>query len=1043
MQNKGLIRLFTALLFLVCLFYLSFTWIVVGIEDDAKTAGVSYSNRSDIKTAAGTYAGGDQKKADRYLDSVQKARTGRYLDSLKNQEVYLGFTYLDCKEKEINFGLDLKGGMNVTLEISVPDLIKGMSSRQDDPVLLKALENARKAEKTDARDFATLFGEELKKLDTKNNISFYFRTIELKGKVDANTKDEDVLALIRETVTNSIKTAETTLRARIDRFGVTQPNIQKLEASGRILIELPGVTEKERVRKLLQGSANLEFWETFSNRGDINKKDGIFFKLVDANVELKNILHPELSTKDSTAADTGKVTAPDTTKSVTAKKEDSKNPDSLKQPDTNALASLLSTDTTNKDSGTMSRADSLELMRKENPLFSIMLYSLDDKNEPAEGPIIGYASPNDTSKIMSYFRMERVSRLFPSNIKFLWGKENKKGTGILPLYAIKITDRNGNAALSGDIITKAKVDFDQGGGGYASVTMNMTTEAASQWSVITKSNIGSEIAIVLDNIVYSAPTVQNQISGGSSSITGNFTIREAEDLANILSAGKLPAAANIVEESIVGPTLGAEAMRKGFLSFVIALLLILFFMVIYYNKAGMVADIALFANMFFIVGVLASYGAVLTLPGIAGIVLVIGLSVDANVLIFERIREELSQGKGQSLAIKDGFKGALSSILDSNITTIILGIILAAYGTGPVQGFAITLIIGILSSLFCALFITRLIFEAMDRRKMDITFWNNLSKGVLKGVNINFVGNRKYFYILSALIIATGVFMYAKKGGFNLGVDFEGGRSYVIRFEQPVPTENLISPLTASFDGEKPEIKTYGEDNQLRITTSYLISDPSKEASVNVEKKLEEGIGKVVPGFILEDHLESQTKVGETISRDIRNASVLTIIFSCAVMFLYILLRFKKWQYGLGATVALFHDVAVVLACYLIFDGLLPFALEIDQHFVAAILTVMGYSMTDTVVVFDRIREFLSGGKKDEAGEERKKLINYALNATLSRTLITSLTTFIVLVAIFVFGGEVIRGFSFALLIGIVIGTYSSLCIATPVVIDFDRKKKE
>lgn len=1040
MQNKGLIRLFTALLVLVCLFYLSFTWVVIGLEDDAKKAGESYSNRSDVKESLSKLAGDDKEKLQASLDSVRKARTTRYLDSLKNASVYMGFTYLDCKEKEINFGLDLKGGMNVTLEISVPDIILGMSSRPDDPTLIKSLERAREAEKTDDRDFVTLFGEQLKKLDTKNNISFYFRTVELKGKVDANTKDEDVLSLIREVVAGSINTAETTLRARIDRFGVTQPNIQKLEASGRILIELPGVTEKERVRKLLQGSANLEFWETYDNRGDLNKKDGIFFRLVDANVELKNILHPELAKRDSLKKDSLKNIAPDTTKTKTAAKD----PDTLKKKDdtTSSLASLLGTDTTKGDSGVMSRADSVELMKKENPLFSIMLYSLDDKNEPAEGPVIGYASPNDTAQIMYYLRIERVARIFPSNIRFFWGKESKKGSGVLPLFAIRVTDRNGKAALSGDIISRAKVDFDQSGGGYAGVNMTMTTEAASKWSAITKANVGKEIAIVLDYIVYSAPRVSEQISGGTSSITGDFTVRDAEDLANILSAGKLPAKANIVEESIVGPTLGAEAMRKGMFSFVVALIVILLFMVIYYNRAGMVADIALFANMFFIIGILASYGAVLTLPGIAGIVLVIALSVDANVLVFERIREELASGKGQSLAIKDGFKGALSSILDSNITTLILGIILAAYGSGPVQGFAVTLIIGILSSLFCALFITRLIFETMDRRKMEITFSNSLSRGFFKNVNINFVKNRKLYYLFSAAIITAGVIMYVKKGGFNLGVDFEGGRSYVVRFEKPVSTEEVMKVLTLSFQGERPEVKTYGEANQVRITTTYMIADNSENASAMVEKKLEEGLRTLVPEFSLADNLESQSKVGETISRDIRNASVLTVIFSCVVMFLYILLRFKKWQYGLGATVALFHDVAVVLSCYAIFDGFLPFALEIDQHFVAAILTVMGYSMTDTVVVFDRIREYLSGGKKDEAGDERKNLINYALNATLSRTIITSLTTFLVLVAIFAFGGEVIRGFAFALLIGIVIGTYSSLCIATPVVIDFDRKKQ-
>jgi SecD/SecF fusion protein len=1037
MQNKGLIRIFAILLSLACAFYLSFTWITVNIEDDARLSAEEYISKPAIKELASNYSQGQAGKELFFLDSVKAQRTQRYLDSMKTEKVFLGFTYLECKEKEINLGLDLKVGMNVTLEVSIPDIIRGMSSRPDDKKLNEAIANALEKEKKDTRDFVTIFGEELKKSDPSNNISFYFRTIELKGKVDANTKDEEVLGLIRETVESSIKVAEKTLRARIDRFGVTQPNIQQLEASGRILIELPGITEKERVRKLLQGSANLEFWETFDNKGE-GKDKGVALMLIDANTEVKKILNPVLA--DTTAGDTtkkdNKIVDKKVAEDVKTTQTDTTKKDSV------SLSNLLGTGESKSDS-LLTANDSLENFKKENPLFYVLKLNLDQQGAPYEGPICGFANVKDTAEVMFYLTREKVARVLPPNIRFMWGNKALKGflPNYLPLYAIKVSDRNGKAALFGDIITRARVEFDQSNKGNASVSMSMTDEAASTWATLTKANKGKAIAIVLDNLVYSAPNVMNEITGGQSSITGDFSLNEAEDLANILSAGKLPASAKIVEESIVGPTLGKESIKSGLISFIIALLIVLAFMAFYYGRAGLVADVALFANMFFIMGVLASFGAVLTLPGIAGIVLVIGMSVDANILVFERIREELRNGKGISLAIKDGYAGALSSILDSNITTMILGIILAVYGTGPVQGFAVTLIIGICSSLFCALFLTRMIFETMLKKSGNISFANTMTQNAFKNIQINFVGNRKYYYILSALIIGAGTFMYFKKGGFNLGVDFKGGRSYVVRFDKPISPETVIKTLTGSFGGEKPEVKTYGSSNQLKITTTYLIAESSEEAEALVETKLNEGLSSAATDNPYS--IESQTKVGETISRDIRNASVWTVAFSCIVMFLYILLRFKKWQYGLGATVAVVHDVALVLSVYLIFDGLLPFTLEIDQHFIAAILTVIGYSMTDTVVVFDRVREFLTGqNKKDVVGEERRNLINYALNATLSRTMITSLTTFFVLLTIFIFGSEVIRGFTFALLVGIIIGTYSSLCIASPVVVDLDKKGK-
>jgi SecD/SecF fusion protein len=639
--------------------------------------------------------------------------------------------------------------------------------------------------------------------------------------------------------------------------------------------------------------------------------------------------------------------------------------------------------------------------------------------------------------------LPEVKRILPENLKLLWGNKPDRyyKEDVLDLYAIKVTSKDGKAALYGDIITRAGKTTDQKEGGNFSIEMSMTNEAATKWKSITHDNMpqgkdkpGREIAIVLGDLVYSAPTVQSEIANGNSQITGNFTSREAEDLANILSAGKLPAKAIIVEEQIVGPTLGAQNIRDGFLSFGIALLLVLVFMGIYYNRAGLVADVALFVNMFFIMGILASLGATLTLPGIAGIVLTIGMSVDANILIFERIREELNSGKGLQLAIKEGFANALSSIIDSNVTTLLLGLILFAYGTGPVQGFATTLIIGILTSLFCAIFISRLIFERMLNKKRDIAFWNKYTQHAFKNININFVARRKLYYLFSGLIITLGVVFFFKHG-FNLGVDFKGGRSYVVRFDKPVSTDAATKDLKDAF-GMAPEVKTFGTDNTLKITTTYKIEDQGADVDKQVESKLAEGLKPLNSSY----KIIQSNKVGETISRDIRNSSFLTVLFACVVMFFFILIRFKKWQYGLGATVALFHDALVVLSCYTIFNGILPFSLEVNQDFIAAILTVMAYSMTDTVVVFDRIREYLANSNKKEMNlEEKKGLINYALNATLSRTINTSLTIFFVLLAIFLFGGDVIRGFAFALLIGIVIGTYSSICIATPVVVDLDK----
>ncbi len=1026
MQNKGVIRLFAILLALACAYYLMFTWVASGIEKDAEQFAQEYISTPEAKAAAKKDSISIDEKT--FLNYQYNLKKNYYLDSLKKRPVYdifiTSYTYDDVKKRQLNLGLDLKGGMNVTLEVSVADIIRGLSNNSNDPAFNKALERASELQKKDQRGFVLLFGEEYKKINPNGKLAINFQTIELKGKIDFNTSDEDVLKFLQERVEDAIATAENTLRARIDKFGVTQPNIQRLAASGRILIELPGVTDKERVRKLLQGTANLEFWETHDNKD-------IYPLLELANTRLKEILTPAADTtkKDSTA--------------TAATESSAKKETTAAATDSSSLASQLNlgkSDTAKKIGET--RADTIARLRKENPLFALLSPAIgrDDKGQSvlSNGPAIGYATIADTAKINHFLQLPKIKTVFKPHTKFFWTfKAIDKEETTLQLVAIDGARNRGKAALAGDIITDARKVFDQQSSGSPQISMSMTAEAATEWKHLTKDNVGKSIAIVLDNSVYSFPTVQGEISGGTSSITGNFSIEEADDLVNILKAGKLPAPARIVEETVVGPTLGQEAITNGFLSTIIALVLVLLFMGFYYNKAGWVADLAMVINNFFVIGILASFGAVLTLPGIAGIVLTIAMSVDANILIFERVREELIAGKATGLAIKEGYRNAMSSVIDSHVTTLLLGIILFVFGTGPLQGFATTLIIGIVSSLFCAIFITRLVFDRWLGKNKPIAFGNKYTERAFRNININFVGRRKLYYVLSTLIIIAGVVAYVSKGGFSLGVDFKGGRSYVVRFDEIKPTEEVRKALTESF-GEAPEVKTYGESSQQRITTTYLIADASEDAETKVEAKLNEGLQTLGVKY----EIMSSQKVGETVSRDIRSKAIWAVLLSCLVMFVFIFIRFKKWTYGLGAVVALFHDVLIVLSVYIIFDGILPFSLEITQDFIAAILTVMSYSMTDTVVVFDRIREYLTERNKADLDKgEKVKVINYALNSTLSRTINTSLTIFFVLLAIFIFGGETIRGFSFALLIGIVIGTYSSICIATPIVIDFDKDK--
>ncbi|WP_293305169.1 protein translocase subunit SecDF [Pedobacter sp. UBA5917] len=985
MQGKGFIKFIAIVLAIVCAYALSFTLVASKVEKDAKN-----------------YAKGDLAK--------EKA----YLDSMSTEKVYpvVGFTYSEVKAKEINLGLDLKGGMNVTMEISLAELVKSLAGNPTDANFNKAVQNAQIQLNAGGKDYIKIFVNEFEKLSPGVKLADFFSNQDNASQLKPNASNGDVESFLEKEATSAIDRSFTVLRSRIDGFGVVSPNMQKQEGSNRILIEMPGVQDKERIAKLLQGSAELQFWQVY-------QVQEVAPLLENINKTLAATLKADApATKDTTAAPAagGKLAGLEkaATKDTTAKG--------------GKLAGL------GKKDSTAVRAELL----KSNPLYAVLNLPIyqgqNGQQQLMPGAVVGMSLQKDTAKVNAYLRMPEVAAAIPSTMKFMWSVKPREGSKIFELYAIKVVSADGKPDLGGEAISDSRADFDQKG--KPEVTMYMTSEGSAKWKKITAEaaadpNNKKSIAIVLDNQVYSAPTVQNEIAGGVSSITGNFTQADTKDLSNILKAGKLPAPARIAGSYIVGPTLGAQAIHDGLISFVIAFIVILIFMALYYHRAGWVANFALLINLFFVIGILVSLGAVLTLPGIAGIVLTIGLSVDANILIFERVREELAHGKSVAAAIKEGFKHAMPSIIDSNVTLFILGAILYVFGSGPVQGFATTLCIGILSSLFAAVAISRVIFQSFLDRKIEINFDNSLTRNAFKNLAFNFVGRRKIYYIISTIIIVAGIGMYFKNGGLNLGVDFKGGRTYLVHFDKAVSTEDLKSKLTPVFGNETPEVKTAGEDSQVKITTTFHIEDQD----IKTDKVVEDALNKGLAGSKYE--IVSSQKVTPIIASDIVNGAFYAVLISCLFMFIYIVVRFKKWQYGLGAVIALFHDVLMVLSFYTILDGIMPFSLEIGQDFIAAILTVMGYTMTETVVVFDRIREKLKeAGKEDLHGEERNNLINFALNSTLSRTILTSLTVFFVLLVIFIFGGDSIRGFIFALLIGRIIGTYSSLCISTPIVID-------
>ena len=987
MQNKGFVKVFAVLLTLVCLFYLSFSFVT-----------------QHYNSKAAEYAGGDP------------AKESAYLDSLSTQKVWLGYTLKQCREMEISLGLDLKGGMNVVLELNVADVIRSLSNNNQDENFNKALDLDYAHQATSQKDFIDLFAEEYKKLDSGARLSAIFSTFELKDKITPQSSDAQVVSVLKQELQSAIDNSFNVLRTRIDRFGVVSPNIQRLETAGRILVELPGVKEPERVRKLLQGSANLEFWETY-------KLPEIYQQLVAADNVLATILSKEASA-DSVATD-------NVEKIADAADANVSEADSL-------LAEL------GQDKKDTEANQSMEEFAKQHPLFALLQIS-QYNGQLSPGSTVGIAQAKDMEKISEYLNMKQVKEVLPRNLALKWGvKAIDDKEQFFELYALKVTNRDGSPALGGDVVTDANADFmQQAGRSEQMVNMVMNAEGSKAWARLTKENIGRQIAIVLDEMVYSAPNVNDEITGGRSQITGHFTPEEAKDLANVLKSGKMAASVHIVQEDVVGPSLGQEAINAGVISFVLALVLLMIYMCAFYGLVpGLIADGALVLNIFFTMGILASFQAVLTLPGIAGMVLTLGMAVDANVLIYERTKEELRAGKSLGKAIADGYSNAFSAIFDSNLTSIITGIVLFYFGTGPIRGFATTMIIGLFASFLTAVFLTRIVYEALlakDKLK-NVTFTTSLTKDLLTNPKINFLGARKVGYLIPAAIIVLGAISMMTIG-LNNGIDFTGGRNYVIRFNQEVKTDDVRNMLDAQLDGSVSVIQI-GTADQVRVSTNYKIEDNDPTVDQEIENKLFEGVKSLLPeGTTLDEFtttfIQSSQKVGPSMADDIKNSAILAVIFAMICMAAYILLRFRDVSFSVGAFASVATTTLCIISFYTLLWKVLPFSMEVDQTFIAAILTIIGYSINDTVVVFDRIRETIALYPK----RDRYQVINDALNSTLCRTFNTSLTTLVVVLCIFILGGSTIRSFTFAILLGIIIGTYSTLFVATPIAYELQKKK--
>lgn len=986
MQSKGAIRFVTIVLALACIYQLSFTVVTSIVEKKADNYAAAKAEAFDLTKVSLE----DQAYV---LDSVKKFESRWYTDSLSNEKVFFGLTYKDVKAKEISLGLDLKGGMNVMLQVQLEDLVKALAGDNQTPEFQKAMALAKERTVTEHGDFITLFEGAWKEVSGGQRLSQIFGTYEMRDRIKPESTDEQVIAVIREDADAAIANSFNVLRNRIDRFGVASPSIQRLGNTGRILVELPGVKEPERVRKLLQGTASLEFWTTYEN-------SEIYPFLVEANSALAQLAESE-------------------------------------KPAKNEATSVLEEEIASSNA-------ELESYRKANPLFAVLQPSGDQR-----GARIGYANAADTSKVNAL--LKATKDMFPAEFRPMWSVKPVQGNNIFELVAIKASARDGRAPLDGAAVTDARVSYDSQRGGNPTVSMSMNAEGANTWARLTKDNIGKQIAIVLDGTVYSYPVVNTEITGGNSEISGNFDIEEATDLTNVLKSGKLPAPATIVQEQVVGPSLGAESIRSGLISFIIAFLLVLIYMLLFYRGAGVAADIALLTNVLFLFGTLAAFGATLTLPGIAGLVLTLGMAVDANVIIYERIKEELKAGKGLSKAVTDGYKNAYSAIIDGQVTTLLTGIVLAIFGSGPIKGFATTLIIGIVTSVFTSIFVSRLIFEARIAKGKNITFETPFTANFLKNTHVNFLAGKKWSYLVSGILILVSIGSICFKG-FTYGVDFTGGRTYVVRFDKPISAEavreatlNVFNTAAAADENIKNasvEVKQYGGDSQMKITTSYKYEDES----TTVDKEIEGMLYEALHGLFEEDltldqftstldnpnGIISSDKVGAAIANDIKRNAIISVLIALLVIFAYIAWRFKGWTWGLGGVVSLAHTAIIVIGFFSLFTGILPFNLDVDQTFIAAILTIIGYAINDNVVIFDRIRENLAL----HPNADFKTTVNQAVNATLTRTVNTSVSTLLPMLAIAIFGGESIRGLSVALCLGICIGTYASIMIGTPIMAD-------
>jgi len=991
MQNKGFVTVFAVLLTLVCLFYLSFTLV---------------TNRY--------YKAGEAYAAEGY------GTENHYLDSLASKNVWLGYTLKKSRTMELNLGLDLKGGMSVIMEISVADILKSLANHNLDPNFNQALANATARQATSSQDYISLFIEEYRKLDKNARLSAIFSTYELKDKIQPQSTDAQVESVLRAELKSAIDNSFNVLRTRIDRFGVVAPNIQKLQTDGRISIELPGIKEAERVRSLLQGSANLEFWETYEAKE-------IHDALLAANAIIKDSIENALA-KTPAVTDSAKVQS------------------ELAVTKTKSAADSLISDSLDKTltENTNAKDDNVEYFRKNFPLFYLL--NVDPNAADLNGPIVGRVLKPNMTLVDRYLGMKKVQDVLPRQLKLRWGVNPvENNENVFELFALKVTTRDGRAPLEGDVVTDARDEFSQTNN-RAEVSMRMNADGAKKWARLTKDNINRNIAIVLDDQVYSAPTVQNEITGGQSSISGQFTQEKAKDLANVLKSGKMSAPARIVQEEVVGPSLGQEAIQKGFTSFIVAVIVLMLYLIFVYGiKPGLIADFALFLNLFFTLGFLASFHAVLTLAGIAGIVLALAVAVDANVLIYERIKEELRGGKQIKKAVEEGYKKAFSAIFDSNLTAMLTGVILYFFGTGPIRGFATTLLFGIAISFFTAVFLTHAIYSYfLEKGKFtNLTFTTPMMKNFMVNPNFNLMGPRKIYYIASTILVVLSIIAFGVRG-LERGIDFTGGRNYVIRFDQPVNTVQAQEALSAQFAGNIPSVVTYGGSNQVRVSTNYRILEHAEGIDQDITQKLFDGFTSLLPSGttyeqFMTKYVQSSQTVGPSIAEDLKRDAIIAVILAVVVIGLYILLRFRDISYSVGTIAALVMETIIIIGIYALFWGVLPFSLEIDQTFIGAILTAIGYSINDKVVVFDRVREFTHL----YPSRSKYELFNGALNSTLDRTLNTGISTFLVLIIIFAFAGDATRGFAFTMLLGLFIGTFSSLFIGSPIAYEIQHKEQQ